>query len=103
VSDWNPGGTVPPPRNPHGHVIPSLYGTQHRPPKQRERKHRLKRFVVRWELTFYAVTGLLYLAALVATYFLFPQVGNLALQLTILATGFTSTAAAAASAIKSAG
>jgi antibiotic biosynthesis monooxygenase (ABM) superfamily enzyme len=61
----------------------------------------LKHLVAKYEMAWYLVTGVLYFVAIVATWLMFPDVGNLELQITILFTGLTSTAAAAASALKS--
>jgi hypothetical protein len=66
-----------------------------------EQKRKVKRFIIRWELAWYVVTGALYALALAMTWALFPNVSNLTLQLTLLFTGLTATIASAASAIKS--
>lgn len=63
-------------------------------------KQALKRWIIRWEYTLWAVTLLLYVGAIVATYVLFPNVSNLTLQITLLFTGFVATLATLAGVIK---
>jgi hypothetical protein len=62
---------------------------------------RLKRFVIRWEMVFYAVTVAQTLTAIVLVVLLFPDVSNLWVSIFVLTSGFTAAVASAISAIKS--
>ena len=62
---------------------------------------RLKRFVVKWEMVFYAVTVFEALAAIVLVIVVFPDVSNLWVAIFVLMGGFTASVASAISAIKS--
>lgn len=62
---------------------------------------RLKAFVVKWEMAFYALAVIEALAALVAVVFVFPDVSNLWVSIFVLVSGSTSIVASAISAIKS--
>lgn len=63
-------------------------------------KHRLRAFIARWELTWYAITATAYFIAVPATIALFPNVSNLWLSVLVLFSGFTAAIGSAASAIK---
>lgn len=60
----------------------------------------LRRFVIRWEMTFYLLAVASALASVVALVLFFPNVSNLAVSIFVLVSSFFSITAAAISAIK---
>lgn len=64
-------------------------------------KKRMKAFIIRYELWWYAATGLGFIVAITALLFAVPKVSTTTLAAIQLFTGFTATVAAAASSIKS--
>lgn len=65
------------------------------------RKAALKRFIIRWEVPFYVLAALLYIAVVPLLIFAFPDVSNLWVSIFVLTSGLLSTIGACASAIKS--
>jgi len=67
---------------------------------RRRRKDALRRFVVRWELTWYVLTAVLYAAALVLVVLVFPDVSNVWVAVFVLLGGLTASIGTLISAIK---
>ncbi len=63
-------------------------------------KRGLKRFIIRWEMHYYAASALLYVGAVPMLVVAFPDVSNLWVSIFIFVSGLLSTIAATASAIK---
>lgn len=63
-------------------------------------KVRLKRFIIRWEMEWYVLTGVGFVVAIVSLAIGAPRISTLQLAIIQLFTGLTATLAAAASAIK---
>ena len=66
-----------------------------------ERKKALKRFIIRWEMRWYAITAVLFVACIVLLYVGAPTISTTTLAAIQLFCGLTATIAAAASSIKS--
>ena len=64
---------------------------------------RLRAFVTRWEMAWHVTTITLYVAALVAVVWLFPDVSNTWVSIFVLVGSFTAAMAGMISAIKSKG
>lgn len=63
-------------------------------------KQRIKAFVIKWEMRFYALSAAFYIFAVPTLAIVFPDVSNLWVTIFILISGLFATIAAAASAIK---
>ena len=64
-------------------------------------KQRVKRFIIRWEMHWYVITAVLFLACIILLYVGAPTISTTTLAAIQLFCGFTATVAAAASSIKS--
>jgi hypothetical protein len=66
-----------------------------------QRKHRLRKFVEKWDMPWYVFTVVLYLAVLIFTWVDAPKVSNETLGFLILLSGFTAAMGTLIAAIKS--